>query len=215
MCTNSSYAALPEYQQFSSLCDTADIMSKGIGGFCAANPNLHGLERATIQLASGTFAILFSVRELVLTGYLLSSKILLRSMIDRISTIAWIRNNGDNGIAVWERGWLHKERPKSLSVKLECLEDFKFFEENNGTSFGNILDEEFVDILHGESHGDLQSALRNSAFAGSQIGQLAAGPNLYNSTECVAICKLASALAIQFLKEIQITVPRLMTGTVA
>ncbi len=212
-----SYVELPEYRSLQELVSTADMFTRGIAAFCVHNKDLNRLEWATMQIASGTFSILFSVNELISSGYLVSAKILIRPIIDRMSTIAWLRSHGEQGLSVWERGWLHndRERPKFLSEKLECLHEFDLFEGSNTESLKDVLERDFIDILHGEVHGDLQSSLRNSAVGGDFHGMPASGPNPFNIPECKALCKLLSLVTMQFLKEVEVTLPRLMQKTAA
>jgi hypothetical protein len=205
------YVELPEYVDLQGLISTADLFTKGMAGFFRYNKDLDRLETATLQISAGVFSILFSVNDLIASGYLVSAKILLRSIIDRMSTIAWLRCNGDSGLKVWERGWQHKDkdRPKGLSEKLECLIQFDLFEGDNSETLKAILEEVFLDILHGEVHGDLQSALRNTAIGGTSDGAPASGPNPFNIPEAVSLCKLLAVVSMQFLKEVQAAMPRL------
>jgi hypothetical protein len=213
----SEYVALEEYQKFRDMLETANTFSIGVAAFCKNVGKLNSMETAVLQNSASAISILLSVNHLVQYGYLLSSKILLRSVIDRISTIAWLQSNGENGLAVWARGWNYndKERPKTMDQKLKCFHDFNIFGENETETFSDLLAKGYISILNGDVHGDLYSALGNSRADAGKGTELAAGPNPFDKKECVSVCKLSTALAAQLMHEIMFACPRLLNKKAA
>jgi len=65
-----------------------------------------------------------SIRELVRQGYLFGALVLIRSLIERATTIMYLHHNPEK-IKIWKGGWKHKERP-SLHDMLNSIDKDKF-----------------------------------------------------------------------------------------
>ena len=192
----------------SELVEHASVMAKFLG-MISTKFELSRLEKATLQISSSSYSILFSIRELINQGYFPSAEILMRCLLDRITTIAWIRENGESGVAVWERGWKKGERPETFKVKLQCLKDYKFFLDDS-RSFSDVISEDHLFDFHGAIHGDTWSVNSNSVDLDGEF-KLIAGPDTFNADKCKKFCKMTNFLNAQLIKEIEFTIPRLTT----
>jgi hypothetical protein len=107
--------------------------------------------------------LFYSIEALLTSGYLLPAELLLRGALDRLGTISYIVNSPMQGVPVWQRGWLHKERP-NLRSKLKTLNDQSSFlsEMNLPDQYlkdSKLLFLELVNSLNGAIHGDYTTAM--------------------------------------------------------
>jgi hypothetical protein len=84
-----------------------------------ANPNPNDVQLASLQLIPAASSIAQSARHLIQGGYLLSAAILLRPLLERVATLAYLEQHPD-AVAMWNAGWVHGERP-SLRMRLGCV----------------------------------------------------------------------------------------------
>ncbi|TDD10603.1 hypothetical protein E1181_00830 [Saccharopolyspora terrae] len=96
-----------------------DRRLKYVGVLSADKANLNRVQVASFQLVPGSASIARSIRHLIKGGYLLSSAVLLRPLLERVATLAYLEQNPQS-VALWEAGWLHHQRP-SLRTRLNCL----------------------------------------------------------------------------------------------
>lgn len=78
------------------------------------------LQKAACQLVPQAINLTLAVRELVRQGYLFGAVVLLRSLIERVAILRYIIATPD-GIALWKRGWNHKEAP-CLAKMLDVIQ---------------------------------------------------------------------------------------------
>jgi hypothetical protein len=192
------------YLNFDQLVIYADLVVKDLAPH-SKNMQPGSKEFATLQIAASAFSIIFSIRELIKLGYFPSSRILLRSLLDRTATIAWIRAKGATGIDTWNKGWKYRERPEKLHEKLDCLHHFKIFADDNRPLAKYLTDQGFIEEFHGDSHGDLASTRRNTVFGIDGEEHYVAGPNTIDSGQFIYMTKLSSAVVGQFMKELEIS----------
>lgn len=193
-----------EYQDFDQLVIYADLVVKDLVPYTSGIRPM-SLEFATLQISASSFSIIFSIRELIKLGYFPSARILLRSLLDRTTTIAWIRENGLNGLEIWNNGWKYKERPENLADKLDCLHKFRLFIDDDRPLAKYLVDQGFIREFHGDSHGNLESIKRNVVFGEDGEEYYVAGPNNLDVGQLVYTCKLSSTIIGQFMKEIEIS----------
>ncbi len=62
------------------------------------------------ELVPGARSVAFSVRELVRQGYLLAAMILIRPLVERVSTLAYLIDHED-AASLWQAGWPYGSRP--------------------------------------------------------------------------------------------------------
>jgi len=84
-----------------------------------ANSNLNDVQLASVQLIPAASSIAQSVRHLIKSGHLLSAAVLLRPLLERVATLAYLDQHPD-AVALWNAGWAHGERP-SLRTRLACI----------------------------------------------------------------------------------------------
>ena len=108
--------------------------------------NKSDLQSAACQIIPQGLNLTLSIRELVRQGYLFGALVLMRSLMERATTILYLYNNPEK-IRVWNRGWKYRERP-SLSEMLTFIGKEKFSNVGRAiTPFYNSL-----------THGDPESA---------------------------------------------------------
>jgi hypothetical protein len=69
------------------------------------------LQRVGCQILPNGFSIALSIRELVRSGHLFSTEVLLRPLIERVAVISHLMEIGDNALDLWERGWRRRAIP--------------------------------------------------------------------------------------------------------
>lgn len=80
---------------------------------------LSSIERAAFQLIPASASIAKSIRQAVKSGHLLSAAILLRPLLERVATLAYLESN-PQAVTLWESGWPHGQRP-SLRTRLQAI----------------------------------------------------------------------------------------------
>ena len=111
--------------------------------------NKSDLQSAACQIIPQGINLTLSIRELVRQGYLFGALVLMRSLVERATTILYLYNNPQK-VKIWNRGWQYKERP-SLSEMLTAIGEEKFPDAGRViTPFYNSL-----------THGDPESAYWN------------------------------------------------------
>lgn len=113
---------------------------------------LNGHQKMASQIIPQTLSIILSIRELIRQGYLFSSFILLRSVVERASILLYL-NLFPEKIQIWENGWNRKEAPE-LSKMIDEIQskwkDGPIIKGKDYTSFMNSL-------LHGKPDSEYYS----------------------------------------------------------
>jgi hypothetical protein len=203
-----SYQQQKEFLDLDELTNYADTVAKVLAMESGKQPP-SSLEFVTLQIAASSFSVLFSIRELIKLGYFPSTRILLRSLLDRTATIAWIRCNPEEGIKIWENGWRKGKRPEHLSTKMSCLHKFKIFIDDERNLEQYLIEEKFIGDFHGDVHGDLASSRRDRLISTDGDEYYVAGPILHDVGQLKKTCRLASMIVGQFLKEIDVSLPNI------
>ena len=114
--------------------------------------NLSYFQRAVCILAPQTISLALSIRELIRQGYLFGAKVLIRPFVERSVTMLYLFHN-EEGLALWNEGWDHRERP-SLQ---------KMFENLNERLLGGVYPsvKGFTHDFNSATHGDPLSARWN------------------------------------------------------
>lgn len=73
-------------------------------------PTLTPLQHAACQIIPQGINIALSIRELVRQGYLFSSIVLMRPLVERAAVISYLAEN-PQAVQLWESGWSHGKRP--------------------------------------------------------------------------------------------------------
>jgi hypothetical protein len=109
--------------------------------------NLSDLQRATIEIVPQAVSIALAVRELLRQAYLFPAVVLLRPLIERTATVAWLRAH-PSAVSSWHTGWPAKARP-SLPKMLTALLEWDQLGGQDPSKAG-----EFAKLLHQIVHGD-------------------------------------------------------------
>lgn len=109
---------------------------------------LTALQRAASELAPAACSIAFSIRELVRQGYLLPVLILIRPLVERVSTLAYLVDRED-AVSLWNAGWPHKTRP-SLAARLAALGGPDNIPDAGVTNSLDALRSSYNGLIHGD-----------------------------------------------------------------
>src|SRR6266508_1635178 len=128
------------------------------------------LQKATIEIAPGALSVALSIRELVRQGYLLSGFILLRPLMERAATLAYLADHPDT-VSTWKDGWQYGTRP-TLRKRVEALA--KTPTGDSVEAVANAINDAtrtYNALVHGCSFGVLEGhAAVTSLVAGSWMG---------------------------------------------
>lgn len=127
-----------------------------IGSWTRSN-ELTALQRAASELAPGACSVVLSIRELVRQGYLLSALILIRPLIERVSTLAYLIDHAD-AVEGWQAGWAHKSRP-TLATRLGSLGGPGHPAPSAVQASLNELRSTYNSLVHGDPNSALTSAI--------------------------------------------------------
>ena len=134
------------------------------------------LQQAACQIIPQGISIALSIRELVRQGYLFGALVLIRSLIERATTILYLHHNPDK-TKLWNDGWKYDKRP-SLSEMLTTIGKNKF--QNIGRTI--------TPVYNSLTHGDPESAVWNlikteDGNVGYSVSKILDNPSL-----CDKIC---------------------------
>jgi len=106
---NEPYLGRPNLLLFDQVLLTLVAEQHRIGPW-TRNHDLTPVQRAASEIVPGACSLAFSVRELVRQGYLLAARILLRPLIERVSTFTYLIDH-DDAVTDWQSGWPHASQP--------------------------------------------------------------------------------------------------------
>jgi hypothetical protein len=136
---------------------------------------LTNLQRAASELVPGACSIAFSVRELVRQGYLLSAMILIRPLVERVSTLAYLIDH-EQAVSLWQAGWPHGSRP-SLTTRLRAMGGPGNPPNSDSQHSLDELRQTYNSLVHGDPRSALTSAvLLSDGAAGYTVGKDVASP---------------------------------------
>jgi hypothetical protein len=112
-------------------------------------PGLSDLQRATIEIVPQAVSIALAIRELVRQANLFPAFVLLRPLIERTATVAWLRARPE-AVAAWHHGRqpARRRRPR-LSQMLTTLHEWDQLSTKDPQKIS-----EFSKLLHQIVHGD-------------------------------------------------------------
>ena len=148
------------------------------------------LQQAASELVPGACSLAFSVRELVRQGYLLSAMILIRPLVERVSTLTYLIDH-ENAVSLWQAGWPHGSRP-SLATRLKTMGG-----PGNpaGSDIRQSLDE-LRQTYNSLIHGDPKSALTSAVLLSDGTAGYTIGKDLASPARADDICRQASIYAM-------------------
>lgn len=186
---NEPYLGRPNLLLFDQVLLTLVAEQHRIGPW-TRNHDLTPIQRAASEIVPGTCSLAFSVRELVRQGYLLAARILLRPLIERVSTLTYLIDH-DEAVTNWQNGWPHASRP-SLPDRLQTIGG------HNNTP-PTIVTAAFKDLLHDFNsmiHGDPRSALSSAVLLPDGAPGYTVTKDTTSPGRADEICGYASAFAM-------------------
>jgi hypothetical protein len=130
---------------------------------------------AAADLVPGSCSIAFSIRELIRQGYLLPANILVRPLVERVSTLAYLIDHED-AVSLWQAGWPHRSRP-SLAARLKAMAGPQNIPDGEVQRGLADLRDSYNSLVHGDPHSALTSAvLLPDGTAGYTTGKDLASP---------------------------------------
>jgi hypothetical protein len=209
-----NYVESESYRELSELLRTLNYFNLGLEAFMKKRTQLDHREKAILAIAANSISIIFSINLLLRNGFLVSSKVLLRPLVERIATLAAVSNKAEH-LNSWYKGWGANHRPKdkegrrTLEALLAELNDFKLIS-GETRSIGEVLSKDFSKVMNFEVHGSYNSAELNMSEDRSAY---ASGPNDRNLPEFNTICRVLKVLIAQLQFEVHKALPILLSGT--
>lgn len=151
--------------------------------------DLNPLQRAGTELIPHGFSIALSIRELVRQGYLISSEILLRPLIERAAVISYLAET-PSALPLWENGWPHRSRPplyKLLAAMHGAKEDI-----NNAEDLARQVTQHFNSLVHADPQGSRYQSTKDSNHQHCYT----ASKSLFDIDKCDTICFQATMYLI-------------------
>lgn len=174
---------------FDRLLIVLAAQQQAVGPWTRAH-ELTPLQQAGAQLVPSACSIAFSIRELIRQGYLLSARILLRPLLERVSTLAYLIDH-DDAITLWTAGWPHNSRP-SLAARLKAMGGPGNTPDKDVQGSLNELRQTYNSLIH----GDPQSALSSAVLLPDGSPGYTVGKDITSPARADDICLHASAYAM-------------------
>ncbi len=154
------YLGLPTLKSFDDMIVVLMDQNDRIAQWVRAN-SVSDLQYAAVQLIPQTSSLILGTRELIRQGYLVGAAVMLRPILERVSTLAWLVKHPDD-VLLWAEGWRHGTRP-NLFKRMKSM-----------TGREDYPEERIRDVLshwNGVVHGDPASAAYSIVEQhGNQIG---------------------------------------------
>ena len=109
--------------------------------------NLNDLQRAVAAIVPQGVSIALAIRELIRQAYLFPAFVLLRPLVERTASVAWLRVHPE-AVASWHAGWPSAARPRLPQMLATLLE----WDQVGGQDVSKVG--EFTKLLHQMVHGD-------------------------------------------------------------
>jgi len=146
---------------------------------------LSPVEQAAAQLVPQAVSIALSIRELIRQGYLFSSALLLRPLIERVGLLEYLRVHPD-AVQAWHDGWPRREQP-SLQTLLETASQSEVSSAEDLRYFANVLHK----LVHPDPTGALWNMItRQDGKPAFSSGKILDDP---------ALCDFVSVTGSRFL----------------
>ena len=170
------------------------------------------LQFATQEICAPAFSEIFAIRELLKLHYLHTSELLLRPLLERISTICYLRKSDESVLRSWQSGWKDCKTRPSPDSRIAMMDELK----DPFTGAIAPMDQAYRDLirnyregLHSLVHGDRAGSYRSRVVDGAGKTYFAAGPNPYDADSESRIALVAASLTSYLLQEINILFPSL------
>ena len=155
--------------------------------------NKSDLQSAACQIIPQGISIALSVRELIRQGYLFGALVLMRSLVERATTILYLHHNPEK-VDLWTKGWNYKERP-SLSQMLTAIGKDKF------SDVGRMITPFYNSLTHGDPESASWNLIKtNDGDIGYSVSKILDNPELCDkisldgSTWLLILISMATAI---------------------
>jgi hypothetical protein len=166
-------------------------------------------QEAAIQLLAPTYAVAFAIEELLKGSHLFAAELLQRPLLERIGVLNFLQFGGEGALAVWERGWLFRDRERpGLEKLLEFIPELS----EKPNSDVTLTPEEFrkltINRLHSLVHADPIGALRTMKQTGApEEYSLISGPMNDHPERANEVGTLTVVLISSLIKATERTFP--------
>lgn len=198
--SNEPYLGSPSLQRFDEVLCVLMAEQHRIGPWTRSH-DMTPLQLAACEIVPGACSLAFSVRELVRQGYLLGAQTLLRPLIERVSTFAYLIDHED-AVELWRSGWPHGSRP-SLQQRLRSIGGASTPEPAVVDSMRQLLADSNSLV-----HGDPQSALNSSVVLPDGSVGYAVSKDVASPARAAEICSHALAFAMVLTVRCESVFPR-------
>ena len=164
---------------------------------------------AISELTPGTANIALGIGVLFVSRLLLPAEILIRTLLDRVCTLAYFRCEGEAAIKQWEDGWKENNRA-GFARRLSCLSEeiypshfngFKGKAVNLAEAKKSIID--LLSSLHSSVHGDLASIENTFVREDGKFSLHVIGRDDENLSYFSSLCSLATMTIMYFVFELE------------
>lgn len=151
--------------------------------------DLTPLQWAGTELIPHGFSIALSIRELVRQGYLISTEILLRPLIERAAVISYLSET-PSALPLWENGWPHESRPSLRKMLTVMLGNKRTVKENE--DLARQVTQHFNSLVHADPQGARYQSIRTA----DGLRGYSASKSLADTERCDEICFQAAMYLI-------------------
>jgi hypothetical protein len=173
--------------------------------------DLSEYQQAFVEIASPTSADLQAIGILLENGFASSAETLLRTQIERIGTIAYLRKSSPSETSRWIKGYTSDDPRPKWTKRLEALDEllnpFNVHSVENGDEFKPDMFRLFSS-LHPMVHGDRISAWKN-AHHDESATYIAMGSNPFNQEAIGRVSNYTGQILCYLIQEMNLTFPNL------
>jgi hypothetical protein len=141
------------------------------------NGNVEEIEEACVQILTESITLILAAGELLKMHYAFPAEVLLRTIVDRVSTVQHIAINGQKGLQDWKSNKL-----PTLANRVEALRGFSEDEIRN-------LVRPHIKRLHKSTHGDATRRVVNMGLE-KGVAKYWLGPNPTRPEQCESVAML-------------------------
>lgn len=184
---NEPYLGLPSLLAFDRAISAAMEANHSFAR-SSRHSELTELRMAATQIVPHAFSIALSIRELLRQGYLLSAEILIRPLLERVATLAYLERH-PFALPLWHQGWPYNKRPSLKRILSAVAKGFP------------QADSAADDIVRRHNrliHADPEGSIAHASFADGQAS-FSASKSLSQPERCDRIAAEASAWLVILL----------------
>ena len=185
---NEPYLGAPMLHQLDNMIICFSERNHVIANYTRENKaSLTDMEAVGCSLIPSAFSLILATRELIRQGYLYGAAVLLRPIVERVSTLSYLCDK-PKSLTIWKNGWKYGERPT-----------FKQLIENMGQNAFLDGKDELIKMLHSLVHGGEDSLTFGAMEDDLSVAGFSSGKVLNNPSRCNDIALLACMMLIILL----------------